>query len=285
MKHLKTLLLALLLFPTLAFASGWNEQEYKQIEQSILKPQLHERQFVISSFGAKTNASAAQNQKAINRLISLVSKKGGGKVIVPKGTWNTGAIEMKSHVNLVLEEGATLKFAFDTNLYPLVRTSWEGLACWNYSPCIYGYKVTDIAITGKGTIDGGGNNETWWPMNGHPRFGYQEGITKEAQRLGSRAKLLKQAEDGVPFDERKFGKGQGLRPQLVNFVRSERILIQGVKMLNSPFWVIHPLLSKNITVDGVTIWNEGPNGDGCDPEACENVLIQNCIFHTIFHIF
>ena len=280
MKHLKTLLLALLLFPTLAFASGWNEQEYKQIEQSILKPQLHERQFVISSFGAKTNASAAQNQKAINRLISLVSRKGGGKVIVPKGTWNTGAIEMKSHVNLVLEEGATLKFAFDTNLYPLVRTSWEGLACWNYSPCIYGYKVTDIAITGKGTIDGGGNNETWWPMNGHPRFGYQEGITKEAQRLGSRAKLLKQAEDGVPFDERKFGKGQGLRPQLVNFVRSERILIQGVKMINSPFWVIHPLLSKNITVDGVTIWNEGPNGDGCDPEACENVLIQNCIFHT-----
>ena len=280
MKHLKTLLLALLLFPTLAFASGWNEQEYKQIEQSILKPQLHERQFVISSFGAKANASAAQNQKAINRLISLVSRKGGGKVIVPKGTWNTGAIEMKSHVNLVLEEGATLKFAFDTNLYPLVRTSWEGLACWNYSPCIYGYKVTDIAITGKGTIDGGGNNETWWPMNGHPRFGYKEGITKEAQRLGSRAKLLKQAEDGVPFDERKFGKGQGLRPQLVNFVRSERILIQGVKMLNSPFWVIHPLLSKNITVDGVTIWNEGPNGDGCDPEACENVLIQNCIFHT-----
>ena len=280
MKHLKTLLLALLIFPTLAFASGWNDQEYKQIEQSILKPQLHERQFVISSFGAKTNASAAQNQKAINRLISLVSRKGGGKVIVPKGTWNTGAIEMKSHVNLVLEEGATLKFAFDTNLYPLVRTSWEGLACWNYSPCIYGYKVTDIAITGKGTIDGGGNNETWWPMNGHPRFGYQEGITKEAQRLGSRAKLLKQAEDGVPFDERKFGKGQGLRPQLVNFVSSERILIQGVKMINSPFWVIHPLLSKNITVDGVTIWNEGPNGDGCDPEACENVLIQNCIFHT-----
>ena len=280
MKHLKTLLLALLLIPTLSWASGWNEEEYKQIEQNIQKPQLHERQFIITSFGAKTSASAAQNQKAINKLISLVSKKGGGKVIIPKGTWNTGAIEMKSHVNLVLEEGATLLFAFDTNLYPLVRTSWEGLACWNYSPCIYGYKVTDIAITGKGTIDGGGNNDTWWQMNGNPRFGYKEGVTKEAQKLGSRAKLLKQAEDGVPFDERKFGKGQGLRPQLVNFVRSERILIQGVKMLNSPFWVIHPLLSKNITVDGVTIWNEGPNGDGCDPEACENVLIQNCVFHT-----
>ena len=235
MKHLKTLLLTLVLLPAIAFASGWNDQEYKQIEQSIQLPQLHKRQFVISSFGAKQNASAAQNQKAINRLISLVSKKGGGKVIVPKGTWKTGAIEMKSHVNLVLEEGAILQFVFDTNLYPLVRTSWEGIACWNYSPCVYGYKVTDVAITGKGTIDGGGSNETWWPMNGNPKYGYVDGVTKECQRLGSRALLLKQAEDGVAFDERKFGKGQGLRPQLINFVRSE---------------------------------------------ACENVLIQNCVFHT-----
>ena len=95
--------------------------------------------------------------------------------------------------------------------------------------------------------------------------------------MGSRARLQKMAEDGVPFDERKFGMGQGLRPQLVNFVRSERILIKDVKMINSPFWVMHPLLCKDITVDGVTVWNEGPNGDGCDPEACENVLIQNCI--------
>ena len=243
-------------------------------------PKIAERQFLITSFGAKTTATAAQNQKAINRVISLVSKKGGGKVIIPKGTWNTGAIELKSHVNLVLEEGATLHFAFEPKLYPLVRTSWEGLACWNYSPCIYAYKATDIAITGKGTIDGGGNNDTFWQWNGSPRFGYKEGVTKESQKLGSRSKLLKMAEDGVPFDERKFGMGYGLRPQLVNMVRCERILIKDVKMINSPFWVMHPLLSKNITVDGVFVWNEGPNGDGCDPEACENVLIQNCVFHT-----
>ena len=279
MRYLKTLLLALLL-PACAFAAGWDDNEYKRIEQSIQLPKIAERQFLITSFGAKTTATAAQNQKAINRVISLVSKKGGGKVIIPKGTWNTGAIELKSHVNLVLEEGATLHFAFEPKLYPLVRTSWEGLACWNYSPCIYAYKATDIAITGKGTIDGGGNNDTFWQWNGSPRFGYKEGVTKESQKLGSRSKLLKMAEDGVPFDERKFGMGYGLRPQLVNMVHCERILIKDVKMINSPFWVIHPLLSKNITVDGVYVWNEGPNGDGCDPEACENVLIQNCIFHT-----
>ena len=279
MRYLKTLLLALLL-PACAFAAGWDDNEYKRIEQSIQLPKIAERQFLITSFGAKTTATAAQNQKAINKVISLVSKKGDGKVIIPKGTWNTGAIELKSHVNLVLEEGATLHFAFEPKLYPLVRTSWEGLACWNYSPCIYAYKATDIAITGKGTIDGGGNNDTFWQWNGSPRFGYKEGVTKESQKLGSRSKLLKMAEDGVPFDERKFGMGYGLRPQLVNMVHCERILIKDVKMINSPFWVIHPLLSKNITVDGVYVWNEGPNGDGCDPEACENVLIQNCVFHT-----
>lgn len=279
MRYLKTLLLALLL-PACAFAAGWDDNEYKRIEQSIQLPKIAERQFLITSFGAKTTATAAQNQKAINKVISLVSKKGGGKVIIPKGTWNTGAIELKSHVNLVLEEGATLHFAFEPKLYPLVRTSWEGLACWNYSPCIYAYKATDIAITGKGTIDGGGNNDTFWQWNGSPRFGYKEGVTKESQKLGSRSKLLKMAEDGVPFDERKFGMSYGLRPQLVNMVHCERILIKDVKMINSPFWVIHPLLSKNITVDGVYVWNEGPNGDGCDPEACENVLIQNCVFHT-----
>ncbi len=279
MRYLKTLLLAFLL-PACAFAAGWDDNEYKRIEQSIQLPKIAERQFLITSFGAKTTATAAQNQKAINRVISLVSKKGGGKVIIPKGTWNTGAIELKSHVNLVLEEGATLHFAFEPKLYPLVRTSWEGLACWNYSPCIYAYKATDIAITGKGTIDGGGNNDTFWQWNGSPRFGFKEGVTKESQKLGSRSKLLKMAEDGVPFDERKFGMGYGLRPQLVNMVHCERILIKDVKMINSPFWVIHPLLSKNITVDGVYVWNEGPNGDGCDPEACENVLIQNCVFHT-----
>ena len=282
MKKIFKLLLIALLIPAWMNAAGWDEAEYKRIEQSIQLPDLPQsaKVYDISKYGAKLSNPAAQNQKAINNLIALVSKKGGGCVVIPKGTWKTGAIEMKSRVKLEVQKDAILQFVFDTKLYPLVRTSWEGLACWNYSPCIYAYKATDIAITGEGTIDGGGNMETWWPMCGHKSFNYKEGITKEAQCLGSRAKLLKQAEDGVDFDQRKFGLGQGLRPQLINFVRSERILIQGVKLLNSPFWVIHPLLCKNITVKGVTIWNEGPNGDGCDPEACENVLIEDCIFHT-----
>lgn len=279
MRHLTTLLVALLM-PLLALAQSWDEAMYRRIEQSIRTPQFADRAFSITAYGASAKASAAQNQKAINRAIAACSKAGGGRVVVPAGVWNTGAIRMQSHVNLVVEEGATLKFAFDPKLYPLVKTSWEGIGCWNYSPCIYGYRLTDVALTGKGTIDGNGSRETWWPMCGAAKFGFVEGQTKEAQNLGSRARLLKYAEDDVPWDERRFGMGQGLRPQLVNFVETDGLLIKDLRLMNSPFWVIHPLLSKNITVDGVYVENDGPNGDGCDPEACQNVLIQNCTFDT-----
>jgi polygalacturonase len=280
MKHIKILLLCAVLLPLYVHAQAWDENEYRQIEHQIHLPAIPSRSLSITAFGARTDAPAAINQKAINKAISLIAARGGGRVVVPEGIWNTGAVRLRSHVNLVIEKGATLHFAFDPGLYPLVLTSWEGLACWNYSPCIYAFQATDVAITGNGTIDGGGSNQTWWQWTGNPRFGYQPGITRENQRAGSRARLEKMGEDDIPVNQRKFGMGQGLRPQLIHFNRCERVLIQGVQLLNSPFWVIHPLLSKSITVDGVRVYNDGPNGDGCDPEACDGVLIQNCFFHT-----
>ena len=128
MKYLKTIIL-LLLFPTLIMASNWDTQ-YKQIEKSIHAPEFAARTFLITKYGAGLKKSAKQNQMAINKAIAACSKAGGGRVIVPAGTWNTGAITLLSNVNLVIEKDATLLFAFDTNLYPLVRTRWEGLDCW-----------------------------------------------------------------------------------------------------------------------------------------------------------
>ena len=87
-------------------------------------------------------------------------------------------------------------------------------------------------------------------------------------------------EKGNPTKERTFGQKDGLRPQLVNFTQCQRILIENVTLLDSPFWVIHPLKSQDITVRGVHINNDGPNGDGCDPESCDRVLIENCYFNT-----
>ena len=278
MKRILQLLLLCLIVPSIAHAKAWDEEEYKRIEQSIKAPTFPEKDFLITKYGAKTTNSAAQNQKAINKAIAACSKKGGGRVIVPSGTFVTGAITLLSHVNLVVEKDAVLKFAFEPDLYPIVPTRWEGIDCRNLSPCIYAYKQTDIAVTGEGTIDGSGANDTWWPWNGNPRFGFKEGMI--SQRGGSRARLLKNAEDSVPMDQRIFTKEDGLRPQLINFYLCENILMENLTLLNSPFWVIHPLLSKNITVRGMKIINDGPNGDGCDPESCDGVLIENCFFNT-----
>ena len=276
---LQTVLLCLCIVMT-AQAKGWDEQQYRQIEQSIRLPQFPDKVFVITKYGAKPGNTAAKNQKAIQKAIDTCSKKGGGRVVVPAGQhFLTAAIQLKSHVNLVVEEGAVLEFAFQPELYPIVPTRWEGLDCWNLSPLIYAYQQKDVAVTGRGTIDGGGSRETWWPWVSAPKFGFKEGMTVH-QWNGSRARLLKAAEDGIDMDERRFGTQDGLRPQMINFNQCEGILIEDVTLLRSPFWVIHPLLSTDITVRGVKINNDGPNGDGCDPESCDRVLIENCYFNT-----
>ena len=286
MKYLKLLLLCLFTQFT-AHAASWDDVLYKQIEQSIKSPQISGKDYDITKFGAKPNGSAAQNQKAIQKAIDKCHKKGGGRVVVPAGmTFTTAAIELKSHVNLHVEEGATLLFAFEPELYPIVETSWEGLECFNLSPCVYALKATDIAITGKGTIDGGGSKDTWWPWCGSAHYGWKQGMI--SQRNEARPRLLKNGEDGVPMfnekgersAERIFGPKDGLRPQLVSFNKCERILLEDITLLRSPFWVIHPLHSTDITVRRVKMINDGPNGDGCDPECCNRVLIEDCFFNT-----
>ena len=281
------LLMCALLAPITIAAQGWDEAKYKQIEQSIRVPQFADKTYPITKYGAKTTNTAALNQKAIQKAIDACSKKGGGKVVIPAGEkFLTGAITLKDGVNLVVEEGATLEFVFQPELYPIVETSWEGLECFNLSPCIYAFKAKDIAVTGKGTIDGGGSNDTWWPWNGNPRFGWKEGMI--SQRIESRPRLLKNGEDGIPMynekgertPERVFGPQDGLRPQLVSFNKCEGILLEDVTLLRSPFWVIHPLHSTDITVRRVKMINDGPNGDGCDPECCDRVLIEDCYFNT-----
>lgn len=272
-------LLALMLLPMVAAADAWTEL-YPQIEKSIVCPTFPDSEFHITKYGAKPTAKPAANQKAINKAIAACNKAGGGKVIVSGGTFETGAIRLLSNVNLVVEEGATLLFAYDPKLYPIVPTRWEGLDINNLSPCIYAYEAKNVALTGKGTVDGGADREgRWWNWCGKDRFGYVAGTPRQ-QDDNARPRLLRMAEEGVPMDERHFSADDCLRPQLVNFNHCENVLIEDVKLLRSPFWVIHPLFVKNLTVRGVHIENDGPNGDGCDPESCDGVLIENCYFDT-----
>ena len=182
-------------------------------------------------------------------------------------------------MNFHLEEGAVLKFSTDQSLYfPAVLTRWEGIDCYNAHPLIYAYGESNIAITGKGIIDGQGSMETWWPMCGAVKYGWKEGMV--AQRNGGRERLLMYGETSTPVYKRLMKPEDGMRPQLLNLHSCHTILIEGVTLLNSPFWVIHPLFCESLIVSGVTVFNRGPNGDGCDPESCKNVLIENCTFDT-----
>lgn len=253
--------------------------ECTNIEKQIKRTNFPEKVYNIRDFGARPDTPDEPCHEAINLAIVTCSQNGGGTVLVPKGTFYTGPLTLKSNVNLHVEEGATLKFVTDQKLYfPAVLTRWEGLDCYNAHPLIYAYGETNIAITGKGTIDGQGSMEAWWPMCGALHYGWKEGIV--SQKLGSRERLMGYAELKRPVYERVMTPEDGLRPQLINLYLCNTILIEDVTLLNSPFWVIHPLLCESLIVREVKIYNRGPNGDGCDPESCKNVLIENCLFDT-----
>ncbi|MDE6510523.1 MAG: glycoside hydrolase family 28 protein, partial [Muribaculaceae bacterium] len=290
-KTLISLAAALLCFGS-ALAEGIAERAqkawkdvYPQVEARIKAPTFRDKDYNMKDFLPKNKKTQKKDKygevlytDAINSAIAKCSNDGGGRVIVPSGTWLTGPVKLLSNVNLHLEEGATLLFTTDTHqYYPLVLTSWEGMDCWNYSPMVYAYKQDNIAITGKGTIDGGASRDNWWGMVGNERWGWKQG--QESQRLG-RVILQEWNEAGVDLFERRLGQNWGMRPQLVNPVECSNVLIEDVTMLRSAFWVMHPLKCQNVTVRGVHVQNDGPNGDGCDPESCKDVLIENCFFDT-----
>lgn len=261
-----------------AAAKAWKEV-YPAIERQIKAPTFKKKDYNILKFGKRSKTPGHLYTELINKTIERCSKAGGGRVIIPRGTWLTGPITLLSNVNLHLEEGATLLFTTDLKEYPLVLTRWEGMDCYNYQPCIYALEQENIAITGKGTIDGAGENANWWRMCGAVKYGWEADKGIVSQRIG-RPILMEWNENGTPVEQRKMGDGYGMRVQLINPVKCKNILIEGVTLLRSPFWVIHPLLCENLTVRGVRINNDGPNGDGCDPESCKNVLIENCFFNT-----
>lgn len=235
---------------------------YPSILARIKPPRFPNRTF---RFNAKADGRT-DCTAAFRSVINQCSKSGGGKVIVPPGTYLTGAIHLKSNVNLEISEGATIKFSQNpTDYLPVVFSRWEGVELFNYSPFIYAFEQQNIAITGKGTLDGQSDNEHWWPWK---------------QQRTDRGALFKMAEDGVPVRDRIFGEGHYLRPQFIQPYRCQNVLIDGVTILNSPMWEIHPVLCRNVIVQNVKINSHGPNNDGCDPESCSDVLIKDCDFDT-----
>lgn len=248
------------------------------IVADIKQPVFPDKTFLITDYGAVEGDSTALYHESINNAILACHNAGGGKVVVPQGTFYTGPITLLSNVNLHIEKGATLKFSTNpTDYFPAVLSRWEGIDCYNAHPLIYAYQAENIALTGEGTLDGQGSKTDWWYMKGgrHTIEGMPDQITS-----GGRARLFGAAENGIPVEERIMTPADALRPPFVSFMNCTSALIEGVYITNSPFWVIHPIFCQDLIVRGVRINSHGPNNDGCDPESCKNVLIENCVFDT-----
>jgi len=203
------------------------------------------------------------NTAAIRDAIAAVAAAGGGRVLVPEGVWLTGPVHLQSGIDLHLADGAILKFSdvFEEYLPPVfVRVG--GIELWNYSPLIYARDCTNVAITGRGRLDG--NAKAWWPWK------------KNETRRG-----IEMAAAGVPAKERVFGTPEAaIRPSFIGLVSCTNVLLEGFTIGSGPNWTIHPIYCEDVIVRRVTVATDGPNNDGIDPDSCRNVLIEHCVFDT-----
>lgn len=251
--------------------------EVEDLKQQIVKPTFRDKDYVVTDFGAKGDGTS-KSTEIINSLIATCSQEGGGRVVVPKGVFLTGAIYLKSNVNLHVSEGATLLFSRDSSDYPIVFTRWEGMECMNYSPFIYAYQEKNIAITGKGLLDGNADKDHWWYWCGARAYGWNE--SRPGEQKPARARLHQQMADEVDAKTRVYGDGHFLRPNFVQPYLCTNVWIADVKLINSPMWNLNPVLCENVLIERVRIVSHGPNNDGCDPEASKNVWIKDCFFDT-----
>ncbi|MEJ5996310.1 glycoside hydrolase family 28 protein [Pedobacter sp. Du54] len=246
----------------------------------------------ILKFGAISDGLTL-NTKSINDAIITCNKRGGGVVVVPKGLWLTGPIELKSNVNLHLQENAILQFTKDFNQYPLVAGNWEGLAQMRNQSPLWATNQQNIAITGKGIIDGAGDA---WRMVKKEKLTESQwskliasgGVVSEDKKTWYptekffNASKLKNPGEITPEKTLDFYNSikDFLRPNLVVFTSCKRILLEGVTFQNSAAWNIHPLMCEDLTVRNVYAKNPwyAQNGDGIDIESCKNVLIEGSTF-------
>ena len=223
-------------------------------------------EYIITDFGAVQNDQKLTS-KAITKAMELANQSGGGVVIIPKGEWLTSKIHFRSNVNLHLEKGAILLFSDNPKDYlPEVHTTWEGMECYNYSPLIYAYECTNVAITGEGTVKAKMDLwEKWFP--------------RPPAHMNSLKHLYTMASTGVPVEDRVMvNDTANLRPHFIQFNRCKNVLIEGISVRNSPFWTIHPYLCKDVVIRNLDVHAHGHNNDGVDPEMSQNILIENCIF-------
>nr|WP_315221741.1 glycoside hydrolase family 28 protein [uncultured Flavobacterium sp.] len=260
----KYLLFLLICSVTFAQNTDFPSAKVDEIVNRIQLPVIPSYQINITKLGAKGD-SLTNNKIVFDKAMALCKKNNGGTIIVPKGIYKiNGPIHFVSNVNLKIEKGAKIKFSDNPDDYlPMVLTSWEGTMVYNYSPLIYAFECENIAITGEGTIDGEGGM-TWKSFKSKENEG--KNLSREMNH------------NNVPLKDRKFGKGYFLRPQMIQFFKCKNILVENIRIEDSPFWCLHLLQSQSITVRGISYKSFNYNNDGIDPEYAKDVLIENVTF-------
>jgi len=251
LKHAKKLYLTGLFLTICGYSSALYAQGY----------------YNVTKYGAKNDSSKLATL-AIERAITVASKAGGGTVYFPAGKYLTGAVHLKSNITILIDAGAELHFSdnFDDYL-PMVKSRYEGVDVTSFSPLFYAYKAENITITGRGLINGHGKK--WWD--------FVEGYKQDQPRSKWQLEFDKLNKDILLPDDPKQMKRGFLRPPFIQPMFCKNVLIEGITIINSPFWTVNPEFCENVKVHAVTIINpHSPNTDGINPESCKNVYISDC---------
>ena len=257
----------------------------------VQRPSFPDYHVDIRDFGAKADGETL-NTEAINNAIKAVSEKGGGKVVIPEGLWLTGPVVLQNNVNLHVEKNALVLFSGDADLYPLVRTSFEGLDMLRCQSPVSAMNAENIAITGHGVLDGSG--DSWRPVKRNKMTDGQwksllksGGVVDESGKVwypnegALKASILTGSKEKREISDSEWeGMKRWLRPVLLSIVKSKRVLLEGVTFRNSPSWCLHPLSCEDLTLNGVKVFNPwySQNGDALDVESCKNVVVTNSLF-------
>jgi len=293
MKKLITLLLMAVTMTATAQVNPYKKYTEKLPFQmaEVSAPVIPDYTVNLKKFGA-VGDGVTLNTKAFEKAIAALTKKGGGHLVVPQGVWFTGPIVLKSNIDLHLEVGAVIQFSGDEALYPVIKTSFEGLDTRRCQSPLSANGAENISITGRGVIDG--NGQCWRPVKrGKVTDGQWKEVLARPGGVESKkgywvpnqayADAEKSANMNVPkasTDEEWNRIKRFLRPVMVSLVNCKNVLLQGVIFQNSPAWNLHPLMCENIILDDVLARNPSyaQNGDALDLESCRNALIVNSKF-------
>ena len=257
----------------------------------VSAPVIPNYQVKLTDFGGVGNGITL-NTEAFAKAIDALSQKGGGRLVVPQGVWHTGPIVLKSNIELHLNAGAVILFAADESLYPIIETSFEGLDTRRLQSPIYAKGASNIAITGKGVIDG--NGQYWRPVK-------KEKVTAKHWKNLLATPGSVEMKPGYWVPNKGYQKGESganmnvpnaqtpkewnaikrfLRPVMISLVQCKNVMLKGVIFQNSPAWNLHPLMCENVIIDQVLVRNPSyaQNGDALDLESCKNALIVNSRF-------